>query len=366
MKIWMISDTHFGKYNNEIEKWLKIMHDYFYDFFIPMLKANAKAGDKVVHLGDVYDNRNSLNLKVVDFTVKLFEDIAEIIDVHILTGNHDNFNQSNSEINSVCTIRNIKGIYIYEKPTKVEWGGKSILLMPWVHGKNEEKLVLEKYKGCDLLLCHSDLNGCRTQLYPTRPNARHILDIEDFQGFKRVFSGHIHICQTINNFTFVGCPYHLDRNDMDNQKGIWVYNTKNEKEVFIENDKSPIFKKIKILNNENVKELKEDIFIHDFVDLEISKNLILNQPKIRLEIEKITNKYKPNEVRWIDDIIVEKKEKKVYASNENKSIKDWSIDWINDKKLSDETDLFTEIEFKAKMKNTLDKCFNILQSSGKN
>lgn len=366
MKIWMISDTHFGKYNNEVEKWLKIMKSYFYEFFIPTLKENYKKGDIVAHLGDVFDNRNSLNLKVVDFVVKLFEDISQIAPVHIITGNHDNFNQSDSEINSVCTIRNIENVFIYEKPTLVEWNGKKVLLMPYIHGKNEEKRVLEEYAGCDLLLCHSDLNGCRTQLYPTRPSSRHILDVEDFEGFKRVFSGHIHICQTINNFTFVGSPYHLDRNDIENKKGIWVYNTKNDKEVFIENNHSPEFKKIRIDSENGVKNLKEDNFKKDFIDLEISKNLILNEPKVRLEIEKITNKYKPYDIRWIDDIIVEKKEKKVHESDKNKSVLDWSIEWIEDKKISDKTDLFTEIEFKSSMKTVIDKCFKLIQQSGKN
>jgi hypothetical protein len=37
--------------------------------------------------------------------------------------------------------------------------------------------------------------------------------------YGKVYSGHIHIVQEINYFTFVGSPYHLDRNDVGNKKG---------------------------------------------------------------------------------------------------------------------------------------------------
>ena len=365
MKLFIISDPHCGKYNNETEKWLVLNKAYFYEWLIPTLKKYSKKGDKLCILGDIFDNRTSLNLKIVSFVVKLFEDLAKVIEVHSLLGNHDMFAMSDPEINSTCTIRNIPNVTIYEHAKVITLDNKEILMMPWVHGKNKEKEILEQYKGLDLLMCHSDLNGCRTQLYPTRPHNREILDINDFKGFKRVYSGHIHIQQTINNFTFVGCPYHLDRNDIGNEKGIWVYNTKTGEDIFIENNFSPQFKKIKVNEESDLTSLNEDIFQKDFIDLEISKNLVLNKPKIRLQIEKVANKWKPNDISWIDDIIVEKKEKIIKTNEPNKSIKDWSLDWVDDKRLNEETDLFTEIEFKNKMKQTIEKCFEVLQSSGK-
>lgn len=367
MKLFLISDIHAGKYNNEPEKWIKILNKYFYEWLIPNLKQYSKKNDKLVILGDIFDNRTSLNLKIVSFVVKLFEDLSKVIEVHSILGNHDMWAMSDPEVNSVCTIRNIPNVKIYEKPEVVNFNGIETLMMPWIQGKNSEKTVLEKYQGLDLLLCHSDLNGCRTQLYPTRPHNREILDINDFKGFKRVYSGHIHIQQTVNNFTFVGCPYHLDRNDVGNQKGIWVYNTKNQEDIFIENDFSPQFIKHKILEESDLKSLTEDMFKKDFIDLEISKNLILNKPTVKLQVEKIASKWQPSDVRWIDDILVEKKVYQVNTSNqtENMTIKDWSENWVDDKKLNDDTDLFTEIEFKNKMKETVDKCFEVLQQSGK-
>lgn len=365
MKLFIVSDFHWGKYTNDSEKWIQLMTSYFYEWLIPQLKQFAKKGDKLVILGDIFDNRTSINMKVITSVVKLFEALSKIIEIHSILGNHDMFAMADPEINSVCTIRNIPNVHIYEKPTVVDFDGVETLLMPWVHGKNAEKQVLEHYKGLDLLLCHSDLNGCRTQLYPTRPHNREILEIDDFSGYKRVYSGHIHIQQTINNFTFVGSPYHLDRNDIANKKGLWVFDTKKSKDIFIENDYSPQFKKVKILTDDSLKELKEADFKSDFIDLEISKSLILSQPSAKLAIEKIINRWTPTDVRYIDDIV---KDKKVYVIKEgqsNKTVKDWSMEWVDNLVINQETDLFTEIDFKSGMKREIEGCFKILQESGK-
>jgi len=50
MKVFITTDWHFGVYVNNLDKWLNMMEDYFYNFFIPYLKENvigrAEKGDK--------------------------------------------------------------------------------------------------------------------------------------------------------------------------------------------------------------------------------------------------------------------------------------------------------------------------------
>lgn len=365
MKIWIISDAHFGKYNLDSDRWLNLMTSYFYDFFIPTIKEYAKPDDKLFFLGDLFDNRNSINLRTINAVIELFEELSKIIECHILLGNHDMYLMNSPKINSVSTIRNIPNVYVYNDTKQITIDGLNIVMMPWIHGKDNEKKMLEKYQGADLLFCHSDLNGCRTQLYPTRPLNRNILDIEDFQGFGKVYSGHIHIVQEINNFTFVGSPYHLDRNDIDNKKGIFVYDTKKKKDVFIENDFSPEFKKIKILQESDMRFLEEEIKTNNFIDLEISNNLIVNSPHIRLQIDKITNKHKIENIFYINDIVDQKKTIKHTNYTKDKTIKDVSYEWVDNIKINEETDFISEIEIKSKMKETIEECFNLLQLNKK-
>lgn len=364
MKIWTISDFHFGKYQNDSDKWINNMTSYFYDWFIPLLKENKKKDDKLFILGDIFDNRTSINLKAINVVVKLFEDLAKIIECHVLIGNHDAWLMNSNDINSVCVIRNIPNVFTYEQPKVITLDNKQILLMPWIQGKNAEKSILEQYSGCDLLFCHSDLNGCRTQLYPTRPVNRHILDIVDFNGFGKVYSGHIHIHQQIKNFTFVGSPYHLDRNDVKNTKGVYVYDTKKNQDVFIENDHSPEFKKIQLLNPSDFDSLTEELTTNNFIDLEVSNALIMNNPTLRLALDKAANKFKIERLEFIDDIIIDKPAR-TYSYSKDKSIKDISLEWAGQIKLNEDIDLFDEIEFKNLMKSKIDECFNLIELNKK-
>lgn len=359
MRLFLTSDFHIGKYNLDSDRWLTNMKDYFYNFFIPLLKEYAKENDKLIVLGDIFDNRNSIDLRAMNLVVEIFEDISKIIECHILLGNHDQRMMNDPKINSVASIRNINNVYTYSEPTEIKFDNKKALMMPWVHGKNNEQEILAKYSGNDLLFCHSDLNGCRTQINPTRPTNRNILDIDDFNGFKRVYSGHIHIVQTINHFTFVGSPYHLDRNDVGNTKGVFVYDTKKDKDIFIPNDYSPEFKKVKIVKETDLNKLKKLLNTNHFIDVEISNNLLVNNPQLRLEFDKLTNKYKIENLYFIDDVVKEEKEKKKVNTNQ-KSIKELSHEWIDNLKINDETELFTKIELIDEMKQTVDKCFNLL------
>ena len=56
MKVFITTDWHFGVYLNNLDKWLDMMEDYFYNSFIPYIRENAKPGDILIHCGDLYDN----------------------------------------------------------------------------------------------------------------------------------------------------------------------------------------------------------------------------------------------------------------------------------------------------------------------
>lgn len=367
MRIWIISDAHLGKYSTKGDKWNIMMRSYFFDFLIPIIKENAKKDDKFFFLGDLFDNRIALDMTAINLAVEIFEELTKNIECHVLLGNHDQRMMKDPTINGIATIRNIKNLHTYSKPATLEINDLKIGMMPWLNGKVEEQEILKSFNGYDYVFCHSDLNGCRTQLYPTRPMSKGLLDIEDFEGIGRVFSGHIHIVQTINNFTFVGCPYHLDRNDVTNRKGIHVINTKNKKETFIENDFSPEFIKIIINKEKDLDKLKTECNNDkvNYIDVEISKTLLVNNPHIKLEIDKLSNKSRIERIELIDDLVVEDKVVKPKKEVKGKTIKDISLEYVNDIQLNSDVDFITELEFKKKLKEVVNNCFEILDTSKK-
>ena len=94
-KIFLIGDTHIGLgYPNNVDKWFKVHKQYFSEFLIPLLKREIKPGDIIVHLGDLFDNRNIIPINLMNYTMDIVEEIASIAPLHIIIGNHDLWSKS--------------------------------------------------------------------------------------------------------------------------------------------------------------------------------------------------------------------------------------------------------------------------------
>jgi calcineurin-like phosphoesterase family protein len=79
MKVFMITDTHFGVYLNNLDKWSNMMESTFYNFVIPFLKENSKPGDILIHLGDLFDNRTSISIIIMNKVERILKEISEIL-----------------------------------------------------------------------------------------------------------------------------------------------------------------------------------------------------------------------------------------------------------------------------------------------
>ena len=69
-KIFLIGDTHIALgYPNKVDKWYKAHQQYFKDFLIPLLREKVRPGDIIVHLGDLFDNRNIIHINLMNFAL---------------------------------------------------------------------------------------------------------------------------------------------------------------------------------------------------------------------------------------------------------------------------------------------------------
>ena len=315
MKIYITTDWHFGIYLNNMDKWLKMMEDYFYNFFIPYLQENSKPGDILIHCGDLYDNRNSIPIIASYKAEKILVDISKILPVHVIVGNHDLWNKGTNDVNSVRLFNYVDNVTVYTDTTTVDFGDKKIVLMPWIEKRIDMVNQLQKSSG-DYLFCHSDLNGCRMHLSSVAHRNPDKIDVEAFRKFKHVFSGHIHIRQTNKNFTFVGSPYQMDRNDMDDQKGITILDLSSDTTEFVPNTYSPVFRKISVLKEDDVDTLDTLVGSKDYIDLCVSNKLLISNRKLRRKIEIFLEKGNFASVEYIDDLVKESKEEKISEEEE--------------------------------------------------
>lgn len=265
-RAFLVSDTHFGVRNNSIE-WLQIQKDYFYNFFIPLLEENKQPGDFILHCGDVFDSRNSLNLLVMNETITIFEKLAEIMPVIIILGNHDIWKKSSNDVNSLKTMKWIPNIFIFEEPEVLQMGSKKLLLMPWRNGIEEEQKCIETNKA-DYLFCHTDVNGLK---FNKHTEVDHGIEFDKLAKFKKVYSGHIHYTQGKGNFRMLGCPYPMTRSDIGNNKSIWLLDLESGNEIQFENTYSPrfiriLFDKLLELTIEQINNLFDNNFVDVLVD----------------------------------------------------------------------------------------------------
>ena len=78
-KAIIVSDTHLGARSNSSE-WLTTMMDWFREDFIPKAKELYEPGTVLIHTGDVFDNRQSINLMVLHEGMAIFEVLSHIFD----------------------------------------------------------------------------------------------------------------------------------------------------------------------------------------------------------------------------------------------------------------------------------------------
>jgi len=276
-RVWFITDTHLGVKNNSAE-WIESMREYFFNWFFPLIEKEYKEGDVLLHLGDWYDSRQSVNLRVLNLGVDIAEKMSSIFKdgIYVLIGNHDAWNKSTNDINSLKSIKWIPNLTIFEEPETLKLGNKTFCMMPWRKDQEAESETLNSFGSHDYLCCHTDIRGVK---FNKHVNVEKGIDISEVKKFGRVYSGHIHFSQKSGNVIMLGSPYEITRSDMDNPKFILRLNLETGEETAFKNNFSPRFMRIlftDVLESTPI-ELSER-FSNNFVDVMIDPKMALKAP----------------------------------------------------------------------------------------
>jgi DNA repair exonuclease SbcCD nuclease subunit len=272
-RAWIISDTHFGARNNSVE-WLDRMTLYFEEFFIPHVKENYKKGDILIHCGDVYDNRQSVNLLVLNKTLSLFEKFSEIFvdGIYVIAGNHDIMRKNSNEVTSLDTLKYIPNVTILKEPATLKTKHCTSLLMPWRKSESDEKVVVSG-SDADYLFCHTTIRGAKFDKYRHSGEG---LASNECKQFKKVFTGHIHLAQQYKNIRYVGNPYQMTRSDTNNKKGFICLDFETGTEDFYENTYSSKF--VKLYINRALDSTMQDLINaadNNFVDVYVPNDYLM-------------------------------------------------------------------------------------------
>jgi predicted phosphodiesterase len=221
MKVAIITDTHFCA-----RKSSRLFQDYFELFyknvFFPTLEQYGIA--TVIHMGDAFDSRKSIDFVGLDWTRRVVLDPLLKYDVHMITGNHDCYFKNSNKVNSPeLLLSEYTNIKTYSEPTEIKVDNLNILLLPWINSENQEKsLKLIKKTKSKIAMGHLEMQGFRVNKNLVM---EHGLEADIFSNFTKVFSGHYHTRSNNGTIFYLGNPYEIYWNDVNDTRGFTIFDT---------------------------------------------------------------------------------------------------------------------------------------------
>jgi len=221
MKVAIITDTHYGA-----RKGSKHLHDYFEkfytDIFFPSLEEHGI--DTVIHMGDIFDSRKYIDLQSLEWSKRVVFDPLKKYKVHAITGNHDCYYKNTNYVNSPeLLLKDYSNIKLYSKATEIKIDKRKILMLPWINSENyDESLSLVKKTTSNIVMGHLEVNGFRA----TRGHMMETgMDVGVFDRFEKVFSGHFHTRSDNGKIFYLGNPYEMFWNDVNDPRGFHIFDT---------------------------------------------------------------------------------------------------------------------------------------------
>ena len=223
MKVAIITDQHFGCRKNS-----KVFHDYFLKFyndvFFPTIEKEGIT--TVIDMGDTFDSRKGIDFAALAWSkVNYFDRLEKLgCTVHTIVGNHTAYYKNTNEVNAIdLLLREYDNIHIYSEATEIKVDKLDILLVPWINNENEKNTIkLIEKTNCPVSMGHLELKGFRIHRGYVMETGT---DYNLFNKFKRVYSGHYHTRSNQDNIYYLGNPYEIYWNDLEDTRGFHIFDT---------------------------------------------------------------------------------------------------------------------------------------------
>jgi len=223
MKVAIITDQHFGCRKNS-----KLFHDYFLKFyndvFFPTLEKEGIS--VVIDMGDTFDSRKGIDFSALAWAKNNYYDRLKDMGIHVHTivGNHTAYYKNTNDVNAVdLLLREYDNVTVYSEATEVTLGGLGVLFIPWINQDNEKETVkLIKSTTCKCAMGHLELSGFRAHRGVVM---EHGMESKLYQKFGKVFSGHYHTRSDDGTVFYLGNPYEMFWNDVNDTRGFHIFDT---------------------------------------------------------------------------------------------------------------------------------------------
>ena len=230
----IITDTHYGA-----RKGAQYLHDYFEKFysevFFPTLKERGI--DTILHLGDAFDSRKSIEYQSLQWAKRVVFDPMKDYTCHMVVGNHDCYYKSTNRTNSPdLLLKDYENVHTYSSPTEIEVDGQKILMLPWICDENlKETLGKIKSTKAKFAMGHLELSGFDAYRGHKFEDGKGLVSPTVFSKFDKVLSGHFHTRSDDGKIFYMGNPYEMFWNDVNDPRGFIIFDTETGEMEYINN-----------------------------------------------------------------------------------------------------------------------------------
>lgn len=266
MKTILITDTHFGVKQNSTT-WLNSQLNILYNQILPLIKKiKEKESVRIIHCGDVFDSRNTINTLTAIKVSEAFKILAKECPIYIVLGNHDFYSPNDSTISTLNLVFDKEeNIHLIQNTIEVllnEHDEPEDLLVPWYQFDDAELLSkhVKEFKP-KRIFCHTDLLNLSDE---------YKVLLKDI----KLYSGHIHTPYFKDNLFNLGSTYALNFADANAKRGFYVLDNISNELKFIESKDIILFYRF---YNDEIFNINPNILAKHYVECYIDKsNLIID------------------------------------------------------------------------------------------
>lgn len=197
------------------------------DQIIKILKSTPNEKRVFLHLGDIKESHNPVDVRVTNFIVESFEEIRQYCsDVLFVKGNHDMISAQDNVPSIIPLISSLGVTVADDRWIKACIGLLTIYMVPYVRNlETQKKMFIEAatdakhLTGPKILAFHQTVTGCKQNLY-SKGDGINVNDL-GAKHYDVCVGGHIHLAQDISsNIIYVGSPFPMTWNEANSDHRI--------------------------------------------------------------------------------------------------------------------------------------------------
>jgi predicted phosphodiesterase len=210
-KAIFFTDIHFGLKSNS-----RTHNQDCLDFVDFVIKTGKEQNcETCVFLGDWHNNRASLQIGTLNYSVQAIDKLSAAFDqIIFIPGNHDEHYRDTREMNSVVWAKKYENVRLFDEITTVD----DVCITPWLVGDEHKQIkkVEAKY-----MFGHFELPSFYMNAMVQMPDVGDLR--RDDLKCENVFTGHFHKRQTSKNITYIGNAFPHNYADVgDDDRGCMI------------------------------------------------------------------------------------------------------------------------------------------------